>query len=123
MAREILTARLGARKETDGPTVGWIEGMSTADAWEHGRSWWRMNPGRAIECELMLILDPDYTVIAVGTIDGLMKGENYSEFKRAEIVGEVIDDHEYMGCTVNRTGSQNPISYVTDRDIIAPTDS
>ena len=72
---EIVTMKLGPRRELgwvedlpEGGTrhlVGWDSKMEGdfEEIWRSGNSWWRLEPGRAVRCDLGIILTPDNVVV------------------------------------------------------------
>ena len=69
---EIVTMKLGPRRE-----LGWVEDLPEGgtrhlvgwdpkmegdfeEIWRSGNSWWRLEPGRAVRCDLGLVLTPEW---------------------------------------------------------------
>lgn len=112
---EILTIRLGYRKPGE-TRAGWVENMSDDAIWKAGREAWVLKASRAIECPLVLILDPECEVIAAADLLGIKKESMDSD--RFEVLGTPYADHELLGKVVERGRSQNPIAYVTEDQIV-----
>ncbi|CAM3726667.1 hypothetical protein TSOC111612_11400 [Tsukamurella ocularis] len=111
---EILTIRLGYRKAGE-TRVGWVPNMTDDEIWAAGSAWWVLKASRAVECETLLILDPECVVIAVADVLGVRK--EFKAASRFEILGDRYEDHEYLGKVVARGKSQNPVAYVTPDQI------
>ena len=71
----VVRARMLERREggtgdyVGGSPLGYEPGLSVSELWERGRGPWRFDPVRALRCELLLITNPEDTVVAVGTVD------------------------------------------------------
>ena len=46
------------------------------EIWRSGNSWWRLEPGRAVRCDLGLVLTPDNVVACVAKINGIIKRDD-----------------------------------------------
>ncbi|WEV64626.1 protein-(glutamine-N5) methyltransferase [Bifidobacterium sp. ESL0732] len=124
---EIITMKLGPRKPVRHEElpeggyrefIGWQEGMSPEEVWHAGNSWWKLEPGRAVRCDLAVILNPDNVVVCVAKIRGLIKREDM----RMGFIGEPVERQydAWLGKTLKRNDSKNPIAYFDERDILAP---
>ena len=109
---EILTVRISPRKEGE-TRAGWVEGMSTEEAWEAGHRDWVLKSERAFACDQVLVLAPDHTIIAVSHMEGLRKVDG----GRFAIIGKPEPHHEWLGRTVQRSYSQNPVAYIKEDTI------
>lgn len=108
---EIMTIKLGPTVLDHDDSIpreryGWDSSFTEADAWLSGRGWWKIRPGRAIECYFAVVLNADNIVVAVARITGLRKGET-----RLLLDGDLLLHHEWVGKHVKRNNSQNPIAY------------
>ncbi|KFF30616.1 hypothetical protein BBOMB_1479 [Bifidobacterium bombi DSM 19703] len=99
--------------------IGWKEGMSPVDVWHAGNSWWKIEPGRAVRCDLAIILNPYNVVVCVARIRGLIKRKDM----RMGFIGEPIDGtyDAWLGKILDRNNSKNPIAYFDEMDILAPS--
>ena len=111
---EIVTMKLGPRRELgwvedlpEGGTrhlVGWDSKMEGdfEEIWRSGNSWWRLEPGRAVRCDLGIILTPDM---------------------RMGFIGKPIhgDYDNWIGKILERNDSKNPIAYFDERAILPPS--
>ena len=85
---EIVTMKLGPRRK-----IGWVEDLPEGgtrhlvgwdpkmegdfeEIWRSGNSWWRLEPGRAVRCDLGLVLTPDNVVACVAKINGIIKRDD-----------------------------------------------
>ena len=116
---EIVTMKLGPRRELgwvedlpEGGTrhlVGWDPKMegNFEEIWRSGNSWWRLEPGRAVRCDLGLVLTPD-----------IIKRDDM----RMGFIGKPIhgDYDNWIGKILERNDSKNPIAYFDERAILPP---
>ena len=82
-------------------------------------SWWRLEPGRAVRCDLGIILTPDNVVACVAKINGIIKRDDM----RMGFIGKPIhgDYDNWIGKTLERNDSKNPIAYFDERAILPPS--
>ena len=111
---EIVTMKLGPRRELgwvedlpEGGTrhlVGWDPKMegNFEEIWRSGNSWWRLEPGRAVRCDI-----------------GIIKRDDM----RMGFIGKPIhgDYDNWIGKTLERNDSKNPIAYFDERAILPPS--
>jgi len=128
---EIVTMKLGPRRELgwvedlpEGGTrrlVGWEPAMEGdfEEIWRSGNSWWKLEPGRAVRCDIGLILNPDNVVVCVAKINGIIKRDD----GRMGFIGKPIhgDYDNWVGKVFERNDSKNPIAYIDERAIIPPS--
>lgn len=128
---EIVTMKLGPRRELgwvedlpEGGTrhlVGWDPKMegNFEEIWRSGNSWWRLEPGRAVRCDIGIILTPDNVVACVAKISGIIKRDDM----RMGFIGKPIhgDYDNWIGKTLERNDSKNPIAYFDERAILPPS--
>ena len=108
-----LQIRLGTRRSAtvDDPlnrrTIGWAEGMNEQECWEAGRGVWRLDATRALEQDEVQIINQSGIIVAVGSINAVVKhGE------RREVQGRLKPGDPRVGTsTTIRFGTHNPISY------------
>lgn len=127
---EIVTMRIGPRKTLDYeerdyeghliPAIGWEPGMSEEDVWFCSAGWWKLEPGRAVRCDIGIVLNPDNVVVCVAEIKGIVKREDMRMRFLGELAGERY--RPWLGKTLERNDSKNPIAYFDERAIIAPED-
>ncbi|MCO6557923.1 MAG: protein-(glutamine-N5) methyltransferase [Bifidobacterium sp.] len=98
--------------------IGWQEGMSPEEVWQAGNSWWKLEPGRAVRCDLAVILNPENVVVCVAKIRGLIKRDDM----RMGFIGEPVERKYdvWLGKTLKRNDSKNPIAYLDEYDILSP---
>lgn len=128
---EIVTMKLGpagnlagSRTCQEGGTrhlVGWDPKMegNFEEIWRSGNSWWRLEPGRAVRCDIGIILTPDNVVACVAKINGIIKRDDM----RMGFIGKPIhgDYDNWIGKTLERNDSKNPIAYFDERAILPPS--
>ena len=58
--------------------VGWDPKMegNFEEIWRSGNSWWRLEPARAVRCDIGIILTPDNVVACVAKINGIIKRDD-----------------------------------------------
>lgn len=127
---EIVTMKIGPRKTLDYeerdyeghliPTIGWEPGMSEEDVWFCSAGWWKLEPGRAVRCDIGIVLNPDNVVVCVAKIKGIVKREDMRMRFLGELAGERY--RPWLGQTLERNDSKNPIAYFDEREIITPED-
>lgn len=127
---EIVTMRIGPRKTLDYeerdceghliPAIGWEPGMSEEAVWFCSAGWWKLEPGRAVRCDIGIVLNPDNVVVCVAKIKGIVKREDMRMRFLGELAGERY--HPWIGKTLERNDSKNPIAYFDERAIIDPGD-
>ena len=95
-------------EKTDYGFQGWLD---------RGREWWKTRPGRAIEADRLVVIDASLKVMAVGKIHGVRKD---IEQGSGRISVEVIPDpeNEWIGKTIERGTSRNPIAYMKNIVVI-----
>ncbi|RGW09959.1 protein-(glutamine-N5) methyltransferase [Bifidobacterium pseudolongum] len=130
MMAEIVTMKIGPRKildykETDYegtiiPAIGWEPDMSEEEIWACSAGWWKLEPGRAVRCDIGIVLNPDNIVVCVAKIKGIVKRDDMRMRFLGELAGEYY--HPWIGKTLERNDSKNPIAYFDERAIIAPED-
>lgn len=108
---EVMTIKLGPKVLDHDESIpreyyGWDPSFTEADAWLSGRGWWKIRPGRAIECDLAVVLNAECKIVAVARITGLRKGET-----RLLLDGDLLQGHKWVGKHVKRNDSKNPIAY------------
>ncbi|RSX56532.1 protein-(glutamine-N5) methyltransferase [Bifidobacterium samirii] len=126
---EIMTIKLGGRTNfveeipygggAKRSQYGWEEGMTEDQCWEAAQGWWRLEPGRAIRAKLALVLNNDSEVVAIGRIEGVVKGED-----RLWLLGkqDATGYEQWLHKHVNRNRSQNPIAYFDEKRFVKPED-
>ena len=101
--------------------VGWDPKMegNFEEIWRSGNSWWRLEPGRAVRCDIGIILTPDNVVACVAKINGIIKRDDM----RMGFIGKPIhgDYDNWIGKTLERNDSKNPIAYFDERAILPPS--
>lgn len=125
---EFLTIRLGWKKDRS-ERAGYAEDMTTNEILNAGLLEWVLKASRAIECDKVIILSPDLSIIAARDIRGVAKTERNGA--RYEVLiwdvdeegnplnaQEAKDEQELLGKHVLRGTSQNPIAYVTPDRIV-----
>lgn len=86
----------------------------TFDQWlDRGRRWWKARAARVIECDLLFVLNAENKVMAVGRIEGVMKDLD-SGSGRISIEVRAEEDNEWLGKTIERYTSRNPVVYVSE---------
>ena len=144
---EIVTMKLGPRRE-----LGWVEDLPEGgtrhlagwdpkmegnfeEIWRSGSSWWRLEPGRAVRCDIGIILTPDNVVACVAKINGIIfhpidiisftniNGIIKRDDMRMGFIGKPIhgDYDNWIGKTLERNDSKNPIAYFDERAILPPS--
>ena len=94
-AREIMTIQIrdgidldfdeiDRNTNTPRTRIGWDEALASLEAvdpraareevWHRSSGWWKLEPGRAIRCDLAIVIDPNKIVRCVANIDGVIKG-------------------------------------------------
>ena len=81
MMAEIVTMKIGPRKildydekDPDNNTIaaiGWHDGLSQKEVWSCSAGWWKLEPGRAVRCDIGIVLNPDNVVVCVAKIKGI----------------------------------------------------
>lgn len=106
--------------------VGWEPYWNPTDAtireevWHRSNSWWKLEPGRAVRCDLGIVLNPDNVVVAVVEVQGILKRK---DIMRMGFIGELAGPEydSWYGKTLERNDSKNPIAYFDERAILPPT--
>lgn len=84
----------------------------SAEDWlERGRMWWKASPSRIIDCDLLVVIDANNVVRAVGRIEGVSKDLD-SASGRIAITARPEVDSKWLGKTIERPSSRNPVVYV-----------
>ena len=107
---------------SDAPTMrhayGWSPDMTPVEAWLSAQGWWRLRADRAIKAHLAIVVNQNWTVVAVAHVDGVVKGED-----RSWLLGRVDTTGTYdpwLGKQVKPNNSRNPITYANTRDFVNP---
>lgn len=97
---------------------GTREDLSFQEWLDRGRAWWKTKPGRAVEADQLIVLDSNHTVKAVGKICGVRKD---LEQGSGRVSIEVIPTpgSEWIGQTIERGNSRNPVAYMEKLIVIA----
>ncbi|WP_129867706.1 protein-(glutamine-N5) methyltransferase [Bifidobacterium pseudolongum] len=128
MMAEIVTMKIGPRKILDYDeqdpdnhaitAIGWQPDLSQRDVWSCSAGWWKLEPGRAVRCDIGIILNPDNVVVCVAKIKGIVKRDDMRMWFLGDLAGERYDP--WIGKTLERNDSKNPIAYFDERAIIPP---
>ena len=112
---EIVTMKIGPRKILDYDeqdpdnhaitAIGWQPDLSQRDVWSCSAGWWKLEPGRAVRCD-------------IGIIKGIVKRDDMRMWFLGDLAGERYDP--WIGKTLERNDSKNPIAYFDERAIIPP---
>ena len=128
MMAEIVTMKIGPRKildydekDPDNNTIaaiGWHDGLSQKEVWSCSGGWWKLEPGRAVRCDIGIVLNPDNVVVCVAKIKGIVKREDMRMWFLGDLAGERYEP--WIGKTFERNDSKNPIAYFDEHAIIPP---
>ena len=128
MMAEIVTRKIGPRKildydekDPDNNTIaaiGWHDGLSQKEVWSCSAGWWKLEPGRAVRCDIGIVLNPDNVVVCVAKIKGIVKREDMRMWFLGDLAGERYEP--WIGKTFERNDSKNPIAYFDEHAIIPP---
>lgn len=90
--------------------------MSPKEVWQAGNSWWKLEPDRAVRCDLAVTLNPGNVVVCVAKIRGLIKREDM----RMGFIGEPVESKydAQLGKSLKRNNSKNPIAYFDECDVL-----
>lgn len=89
-------------------------GDKSFDEWlTEGRRYWKARPERVIRCDMLYVLDAGDTVRAAGQVEGLLKDLDYGS-GRVEILVRPEPDNEWIGKTIVRPDSRNPVAYLSE---------
>lgn len=80
---------------------------------DRGRQWWKARAARIIECDLLLVLNAENVVMAVGQVAGVMKDLD-SGSGRVSIEVRPLPKNEWIGRKVERYTSRNPVVYMSE---------
>ncbi len=80
---------------------------------DRGRQWWKARAARIIDCDLLIVLNAENVVMAVGQIEGVMKDLD-SGSGRVSIVVRPLPDNEWIGKKIERYASRNPVVYMAE---------
>ncbi|MCI1983208.1 MAG: protein-(glutamine-N5) methyltransferase [Bifidobacteriaceae bacterium] len=111
-----MTIKLGPKVLDHDETIprefyGWDPDCTEEDSWRSGQGWWKIRAGRAIECDLAVVMNADCMIVAVARIKGLWKGDS-----RHLLEGDLLKGHKWLGKHVKRNNSQNPIAYFDQKE-------
>lgn len=143
-AREIMTIQIrdgidldfdeiDRNTNTPRTRIGWDDALAALEAvdpraareelWHRSSGWWKLEPGRAIRCDLAIVIDPNRIVRCVAHIDGVIKGGDY-RLDRIQLLGSVAGPEydPWYGKLVQRNASKNPIAYIDEQAILPPKD-
>lgn len=125
---EVVTMKIGPRKILDYDehdpdnhaitAIGWQPGLTQQDVWSCSAGWWKLEPGRAVRCDIGIILNPDNVVVCVAKIKGIVKRDDMRMWFLGDLAGGRYD--AWIGKTLERNDSKNPIAYFDERAIIPP---
>lgn len=125
---EVVTMKIGPRKilnydEYDPDNhaitaIGWQPDLTQQDVWSCSAGWWKLEPGRAVRCDIGIILNPDNVVVCVAKIKGIVKRDDMRMWFLGDLAGGRYD--AWIGKTLERNDSKNPIAYFDERAIIPP---
>ena len=86
----------------------------TFDEWlTEGRRYWKARPERVIRCDGLLVLDATNTVRAAGQVEGVLKDLDKGS-GRVEILVRPQPKNEWLGKTIIRPDTRNPVTYLTE---------
>lgn len=106
-----------------GPELAEFEGRSPhwahEEVWHRSNGWRVLDPGRAVSCELALVVDPEERVRCVAKVMGVMKRDLD---ERVSVIGPVEDDKylPWYGKKVRLNRSKNSVTYIDAKDVIPP---
>ena len=132
---EIVTIKIGPHRDLgfseqdvygqNRTVVGWEPEWDPKDkstreeVWHRSCCWWKLEPGRAVRCDLGIVLNPDNVVVYVAKIRGVLKRD---DIMRMGFIGDDAgDEYEpWYGKILERNDSKNPIAYFDERAILPP---
>lgn len=132
---EIVTIKIGPHRDLgfseqdvygkNRTVVGWESDWDPKDkstreeVWHRSCCWWKLEPGRAVRCDLGIVLNPDNVVVYVAKIRGVLKRD---DIMRMGFIGDDAgDEYEpWYGKILERNDSKNPIAYFDERAILPP---
>lgn len=80
---------------------------------DKGRKYWKARPERVIGCNMLYVVDMSNTVRAAGQVEGLLKDLDQGS-GRVEILVRPQPDNEWIGRTIVRSTSRNPVTYMSE---------
>lgn len=87
---------------------------NTFEGWlEKGRMEWKARPDRVINCNMLYVIDMINTVRAAGQVEGVRKDLDQGSGRIAILV-RPQPDNEWIGKTIVRSTSRNPVTYVSE---------
>lgn len=92
--------------------------LTFAEWLDRGRQWWKARAARVIDCDLLIVLNAENVVMAVGQIEGVMKDLD-SGSGRVSIEVRPLPDNVWIGKTIDRYSSRNPVVYMSEIHEIA----
>lgn len=106
-----------------GPQLAAFEKMSPhwahEEVWHRSNGWRVLDPGRAVCCELALVVDFEERVRCVARVMGVMKRDLD---ERVSVIGPVEDERylPWYGKKVRLNRSRNSVTYIDVQDVIDP---
>lgn len=134
---EIVTIKIGPHRDlgfeeedvhgTLRHVVGWEDGWDPMDesvrgeVWDRSSCWWKLEPGRAVRYDTVIVLNPDNVVVCVAEIRGVVKRR---DIMHMGFLGRVAgDEYEpWYGRVLDCNDSKNPIAYFDERAILTPSE-
>ena len=102
---EIVTIKIGPHRDLgfseqdvygqNRTVVGWEPEWDPKDKsirgelWHRSCCWWKLEPGRAVRCDLGIVLNPDNVVVYVAKIRGVLKRD---DIMRMGFIGDDAGD-------------------------------